>query len=138
MYMQKITLLIGLAIAGLGFQAQAQAQESILDSLVKGCQTELETYCSDVTPGNKRLLACIYAHQDKLSGQCEFALYDASVQLERAVAALTYAASECSGDLQKFCTSVAQGEGRLVSCLNENEAEVTARCTQALKDVGLK
>ncbi len=136
MYLQKTILLIGLAIASLGFHAQAQ--ESILNSLAKGCQTELETYCASVTPGNKRLLACIYAHQDKLSGQCEFALYDASVQLERAVAALTYAASECSSDLQKFCSGVAQGEGRLVSCLNDNEAEVTARCVQAMKDVGLK
>ena len=43
-------------------------------------EAELETYCKDVTPGDGRILACLYAHGDKLSGQCEYALYDAAEQ----------------------------------------------------------
>ena len=38
------------------------------------CKTELVTYCSQVIPGQNRQLACLYAHGDKLSGQCEKAL----------------------------------------------------------------
>ena len=107
-------------------------------TVVKGCQKEIEGFCKDVTPGQGRILACLYAHNDKLSGSCEYALYDAAVRLERAVAALTYVANECEDDLDKFCAAVEGGEGRLVECLIENEKKVSDRCNQALKDVGLK
>ncbi len=95
-------------------------------------------YCKDVTPGEGRILACLYARQDKLSGKCEFALYDAAVRLERAVAALSYAANECEDDIDKYCSGVEMGEGRLLECIDKNEAKVSSRFKQALKDVGLK
>jgi hypothetical protein len=82
--------------------------------------------------------ACLYAHGDKLSPKCEYALYDAAVQLERAVAALSYVANECDEDLDKYCSAVAPGEGRLLDCLNKKSNQLTKRCKQALKDVGLK
>jgi len=110
----------------------------LVDSVVKGCDKELKTYCKDVTPGEGRGLACLYAHEDKLSGQCEYALYDAAAQLERAVNALAYAVNECREDMTKFCSKIKPGEGRLVQCLNKNEAQITKRCKQAMKDTGLK
>jgi hypothetical protein len=111
------------------------ADESLLDSVVQGCMTELETYCKDVTPGQKRVLACLYAHGDKLSGKCEYALYDAAVQLERAVAALSYVVNECADDLEKFCSKVEVGEGRLLACLDEHAPDVSARCKDAIAEV---
>jgi hypothetical protein len=112
--------------------------QQLVEGVVTGCKTELEKYCSNVTPGEARILACLYAHNDKLSGRCEYALYDAAVQLERAVAALTYVANECALDLRKHCARVQAGEGRLLECLQKNDAEVSNRCKQARKDVGLK
>jgi phytoene/squalene synthetase len=114
------------------------AQEGLVESVLTGCKTELEKYCSNVTPGEGRVLACLYAYEDKLSGRCEYALYDAAVQLERAVAALSYVVNECSSDLKQYCTGVAAGEGRLLQCLEKNDAQVSQRCKQARKDVGLK
>ena len=118
--------------------SNAMAAEDLIETVAKGCEKELTSYCKDVTPGEGRILACLYAHSDKLSGQCEFALYDAAVQLERFVAALSYLANECDEDLDKFCSGVAAGEGRLLKCLDENSEKISARCTQALKDVGAK
>ena len=111
------------------------ALEDLVESVVNGCKKELTTYCSNVTPGDGRVLACLYAHSDKLSGQCEYALYDAAVQLERFVGALSYVANECDADLDKFCSGVAMGKGRLLTCLDENSSEISSRCSQALKDV---
>jgi hypothetical protein len=91
-----------------------------------------------VTPGEGRILACLYAYGDKLSARCEFALFDAAVQLERAISALGYVANECDADLEKFCGSVAAGEGRLLECLEKNEKKVSGRCKEALREVGLK
>ena len=116
----------------------ALAGDNLVQTVVNGCKQELETYCKDVTPGQGRVLACLYAHSDKLSGRCEYALYDAAAQLERAVAALSYAVNECKEDLGKLCSDVPAGQGRLLNCLEKNDSQVSGRCKQALKDTGLK
>jgi hypothetical protein len=109
-----------------------------VETFMQGCKTELESYCKDVTPGEGRILACIYAHGDKISGRCEYAMFDSAAQLERAVAALSYVVNECGDDLEKYCSSVEAGEGRLLSCLEQHDKSVSGRCRQALKDVQLK
>jgi hypothetical protein len=116
----------------------AIAGQDLVKTVADGCKTELETYCKNVTPGEGRILACLFAYQDKLSGKCEYALYDASVQLERAVAALGYVVNECADDLDKHCSAVAAGEGRLLDCIEKNENKVSSRCKDAMKEVGLK
>jgi len=116
----------------------ALAGQDLVKTVADGCKTELETYCKNVTPGEGRVLACLFAYQDKLSGKCEYALYDASVRLERAVAALGYVVNECADDLDKHCSGVAAGEGRLLDCIEKNENKVSSRCKDAMKEVGLK
>jgi hypothetical protein len=129
-----------LAVVAIFFvsNSSAWAADKIVETVAKGCEKELTSYCKDVTPGEGRILACLYAHSDKLTGQCEYALYDAAVQLERFVAALTYVANECDADMEKFCADIAVGEGRVLKCLDDNAEKISARCTQALKDVGAK
>jgi len=107
------------------------------EEAVFGCEKEIETFCADVTPGEGRLLACFYAHGDKLSGSCDYALYDAAAQLERFISALTYVANECDADLDQFCGEVAVGEGRVARCLLDNKARLSERCSRAIDDTGL-
>ena len=128
---------MALAILLLGI-ASANAQQGLIETVANGCKMEIENYCTQVTPGQGRVLACLYAHEDKLSSKCEYALYDAAVQLERAVAALSYVANECDEDLDKYCASIAPGKGRLLDCLKKHDKQVSKRCKQAVKDVGLK
>ena len=129
------TVVIGMVLV---FSGVVSAQQKLIESVSKGCEKELKTFCKDVTPGEGRVLACLYAHEDKLSGQCEYALYDAAAQLERALNALSYAANECRDDLTKFCYDIKPGGGRLMQCIDKNDAKVSKRCKQALKDTGLK
>ncbi len=128
---------VALAILLIGITS-ANAQQGLVETVANGCKVEIEKYCSQVTPGEGRVLACLYAHEDKLSSKCEYALYDAAAQLERAVAALSYVANECDADLEKYCKSIAPGEGRLLDCLEKHDKQVSGRCKQALKAVGLK
>ena len=118
--------------------SSAWAIDNVVETVAKGCEKELTSYCKDVTPGEGRILACLYAHSDKLTGQCEYALYDAAAQLERFIAALSYVANECDADLEKFCANIEVGEGRVLKCLDENSSKISPRCTQALKDVSAK
>ncbi len=135
----KRSLLVFLTVTVFFFTAiPAMAGDNLVQSVLEGCKNELETYCKNVTPGQGRMLACLYAHGDKLSGQCEYALYDAAAQLERAVAALNYVVNECREDLQTHCKGVAAGEGRLLNCLEKNDAKVSGRCKQALGEVGFR
>ena len=136
--MKKKVLILFLFCTVLAFGTRVLAAETLIDTVAKGCQKELETYCKDVTPGEGRVLACLYAHEDKLSGQCEYALYDAASQLERVLTALSYVANECRAALQKFCSDIQPGGGRLMACIDKNEKQVSDRCKQALKDVGIK
>ena len=136
--MKKRVVLLAVVAMFFVSVASSWAADNVIDTVAKGCEKELTTYCKDVTPGEGRVLACLFAFSDKLTGQCEYALYDAAAQLERFVAALGYVANECDADLDKFCADVAVGEGRLLNCLDENASKISERCTQALKDVGAK
>jgi len=131
----SITFLLAMTLGGIH---SASAVESVVESVVNGCGTELTNYCSQVTPGEGRILACLYAHGDKLSGQCEFALYDAAAQLERFIGELTYLANECSEDLDTHCAAVELGEGRLAQCLLDNETKLQARCSAAIDNTNLQ
>jgi hypothetical protein len=136
--MKKRVVLLAVVAMFFVSVSSAWAVEDLVETVVKGCEKELTSYCKDVTPGEGRILACLYAHSDKLTGQCEYALYDAAVQLERFVAALGYIANECDADLEKYCAEIAVGEGRVLKCLDDNAEKISTRCTQALKDVGAK
>ena len=134
---RTLIVLITLGMMSLFF-THAVAGENLVQTVTDGCKVELEKYCKDVTPGEGRVLACLYAYGDKLSPKCEYALYDAAAQLERAVAALSYVANECDEDLDKYCSAVTPGEGRLLNCLEKKSKQLAKRCKEALKDVGLK
>jgi hypothetical protein len=114
------------------------AEQGLVEIVADGCKAEIDTYCKDVTPGEGRVLACLFAREDKLSMRCQYALYDASAQLQQAVAALTYLANECRDDLKTFCSGVKAGEGRLIKCIDKNMDKVSSRCKQAIKDVSRK
>ena len=137
-WLKKVSLCGAILSLTIFFSVFAHAEKDLIDSVLSGCETELTTYCKDVTPRQKRVLACLYAYGDKLSAKCDYALFDAAVQLERAVAALAYVVNECADDLTQFCSEETVGEGRLLACLEKNEAEVSTRCKEAVKDVGLK
>ena len=116
----------------------AWAVEDLIARTMEACKPEIESYCSQVTMGENRLLACFYAHEDKLSGRCQYALYEGAAQLEQFANAVTHVATECFDDLEKFCAQVELGEGRVGTCLLEHKAEVTGTCRQAMDDVGLE
>ncbi len=110
------------------------AQETLLEHVVLACETDLNNYCSQVTPGNGRLLHCMAAHEDKISGQCEYAFYQAATLLEQLSVAINYLAQECKTDIQTHCSGVELGDGRILACLAENEADVGEACKKAVAD----
>jgi hypothetical protein len=138
--MKRTFILAAICILSLAQTACAatSAQKGPVEIVAQGCETEIKSYCKDVAPGEGRVLACLYAHNDKISSRCEYAFYDAAVQLERAVAAISFLANECRDDLEKLCANVPVGEGRLLDCLGKNADKVSDRCKQAVNDISEK
>lgn len=120
------------ALAAISGVALAQ---DLVTEIENGCAVEIKQFCSQVSPGEGRMLACFYAHEDKLSGRCQFALYDAAAQLEHAVSALNYVAGECEEDIMAHCADVQLGEGRVIECLQSQGETVSNSCRQAMNDV---
>ncbi len=111
------------------------AQESVLQYVAEACKSDKEKFCSQVTPGDPdRMLACAYAHEDKLSGQCSYALYQAASALEQAVATLNYLAKECRADVEAHCANVKMGEGRILTCLNDHSDKLSSGCKTAMNE----
>jgi Cysteine rich repeat len=113
---------------------QALAQESLIDHLIDACEGDLQKYCSQVTPGEGRLLHCMAAHEDKISGQCEYAFYQTAALLEQLSVAIAYVAQECETEIETLCRDVELGEGRILACLDEHAEEVGASCKKAVAD----
>ena len=92
----RIKFLIATAVALSVFGASANAQSDAagraqarimagVKKLEAGCAADAQKYCTTVTPGDGRLFFCIIAHEDKLSTKCDYALFEASRNLERAL-----------------------------------------------------
>jgi len=147
--MGNLTLRPGVLLAAATLAAPALAQTPAEDvtaamqgqlaaEVLEGCNAELVQYCTGVTPGEGRLLACLFAYDDKLSGQCEFALYRAAVRLERALNTITYVVSECDVEIESHCAQVAVGQGRIAQCLMDHRGDLSEGCGRALSDAGVE
>ena len=112
----------------------ALAQDTLVEHLVLACESDIENYCSKVTPGNGRLLHCMAAHEDKISGQCMYAFYQAASLLEQLSVAINYVAHECSTEIETLCSDVVAGEGRLLACFDTHEEELGDACKKAIAD----
>ena len=128
------TLKLATGFLAIALAAPAVAQDSLLEYVVTSCEADLEQYCSQVTPGQGRLLHCVAAHEDKLSGQCSYALYQAASLLEQLSVAISYVAQSCKTEIKTMCGDVKAGEGRILACLEENADALGDPCRKALAD----
>jgi len=127
-------LKLALGIFAIAAAAPAVAQDSLLEYVVNSCEEDIKQYCSQVTPGEGRLLHCAAAHEDKLSGECSYALYQAASLLEQLSVAIAYVAQSCETEIKTLCSDVKAGEGRILSCLEGNGESLGDACKKALAD----
>ena len=123
-----------IAAAAMFTGSNALPQETLVEHLISACESDLEKYCSQVTPGNGRLLHCMAAHEDKISGQCEYAFYQAATLLEQLSVAVNYVAQECKTDIETHCSDIEIGDGKILACLAEHNEEIGESCRKAIAD----
>lgn len=121
------------------FQDMIESQRSQVRDRIAGaigriegaCREELHNFCSTVTPGEGRLLLCMQAHEDKLSNQCELALFDASRHIQQTMQKIGRAAEACWTDIQMQCGC----DSSIAQCISEKRANLSPRWQAAAAEL---
>jgi hypothetical protein len=102
----------------------AHPPEKMTEGLKKSCESDLQKYCKDVTQGAGRVMACLKAHDDKLTPACKQGFEAAQAEFHKNMKA---AHAACAGDVQKFCGGVEKPKD-VASCLNSHTADLSSQC----------
>jgi hypothetical protein len=113
-------------------------QNKLTDGIAKletACSDDIKKYCSNVTPGDGRVLHCMQAYEDKISPKCGYAEQEAALNLQMAVDRLKETVAACNDEIAKFCGKVQPGQGRIAQCLIANKAAASAQCAGAIQQL---
>jgi hypothetical protein len=129
-----------MTLSGNPAYSQSDLVKAVQDKLNAGvaklqsaCGEDIKKYCSNVTPGEGRLLHCMQAYEDKISPQCGYAEQQAALNLQMAVDRLKEAVIACNEDIAKLCSKTQPGQGRVAQCLIANKSSVSAQCAGAIQ-----
>ncbi|MGF1445612.1 MAG: cysteine rich repeat-containing protein [Pikeienuella sp.] len=105
--------------------------------ILAACGADVITYCRAITPGDGRVIACLYAHEDQVSPRCDAAIGDMADLMGRLFVQLRAVYQECGDDIRAVCGTTGLGEGQLLSCLDEERNSLSASCIAVLDTVPL-
>jgi Cysteine rich repeat len=140
---RKYSAIVATAAVALTFTAVANAQTQLqskfearltaaVNKIQAACDDDLKKFCSTVTPGEGRLLLCLEAHEDKIGTKCDYSLFEASRNLDRALDGLAQTADACGNDIEKYCANTPEGGGHIIQCLFAKKDALTPACRSGL------
>jgi hypothetical protein len=100
--------------------------------LENSCADDIKKYCSDVTPGEGRMIYCMHAHEDKISSKCGFDLEEAATDVQLSADNLKEAIAACKAEISGVCGTTLPGQGRIAACLMANKSTASKSCGEAL------
>jgi Golgi apparatus protein 1 len=99
----------------------------------EACKADVEKSCKGVEPGQGRMMGCLRKNEANLSAPCKEQIAKMDERREHMRERMHDAAEACKGDAQQYCAKVKPGGGRVVHCLKENEAKLSAPCKAAMQ-----
>jgi hypothetical protein len=110
-------------------QEKLAAEAAKLDN---SCADDIKKYCSDVTPGEGRMIYCMQAHEDKISPKCAFDLEEAATDIQLSADNLKEAVVACKAEITGVCGKIQPGQGRVAACVMANKATASKSCVEAI------
>jgi 3-hydroxymyristoyl/3-hydroxydecanoyl-(acyl carrier protein) dehydratase len=111
-----ISLMVAMLFCGL--TSASFAQEAVQNS---ACKADIAKFCKGVQPGQGRIVRCMNAHENELSVACKNLIAEEKEKSQEFV-------QSCKADAAKFCKDVKPGDDRIINCLKQHKAELSAAC----------
>jgi hypothetical protein len=132
-----------------GFGSGAFAQQGAADKIrakldaaaqkiQAACADDVAKFCSNVTKGNGRVIHCMLAYEDQISTKCDYAVFEAQRNLQRALDRTAEVADACWSEIQKYCGNAPEGGGGVAQCLVKNKAAIKKGCRAAVNKLSAK
>ncbi len=100
------------------------------------CKSDVDKFCKDIQPGEGRILSCLDSKGDSVSQGCRTARGDLSAMISKKMDKADVAfRKNCGSDVQKFCSNVPSGKGRILECLSEKEDSLSNSCKVMQKKI---
>jgi hypothetical protein len=139
----KLGILPLLAVLSTGsVSAQTDVGKTMLEKLKAKaaklesvCAKDIKKYCSNVTPGEGRMIYCMQAYEDKISPKCVFELEAAATSVLSTADALKDAVIACKAEITGVCGKTQPGQGRIAACLLANKSTASSGCAEAIKKI---
>jgi hypothetical protein len=116
------SIIVSIAVAAVIFfgvsqvcQAQAPSKET------NPCAPDIAKLCKEVTAGQGNVAKCLKDREKELSPACKTFIGG----MHKGMSDFKQG---CKTDVKKFCKNVKEGDGRLVQCLKEHQAELSSTC----------
>jgi Golgi apparatus protein 1 len=103
--------------------------------LENSCADDIKKFCSDVTPGEGRMIYCMQAHEDKISPKCAFDLEEAATDVQLSADNLKEAVAACKAEITGVCGKIQPGQGRVAACVMANRATASKSCVEAIEKI---
>jgi hypothetical protein len=100
--------------------------------LESSCADDIKKFCSDVTPGEGRMIYCMQAHEDKISPKCAFDLEEAATDVQLSADNLKDAVIACKAEISGVCGKIQPGQGRVAACVMANKSTASKSCVEAI------
>lgn len=91
----------------------------------QACGKDVDQYCKGVPPGGGAVLNCLKEHKADLSKECQAFLTEKAQEVKSKKDTWDQA---CGKDVSAYCQGVEPGQGRILKCLKEHEASLSAEC----------
>jgi Cysteine rich repeat len=139
----KLGILPLLIVSSAGsVSAQTDVGKTILEKLKAKaaklesvCAKDIKKYCSNVTPGEGRMIYCMQAYEDKISPKCVFELEATATSVLTTADALKDAVIACKAEITGVCGKTPPGQGRIAACLLANKSTASSGCAEAIKKI---
>jgi hypothetical protein len=133
---------IGVALASCMLIATFSTPTMVRASeLIAACKVEIDESCSDVSVGQGRITACLFARNHKLSPDCKAAVTRLTNGVPESVASMKGTTHEarlqnaCRRDVRRLCSDVSSGTRFVLACLYSRSQNLSEPCMDVAKVV---
>lgn len=110
------------------------------NSLMTACKVDVASLCKGVKEGRGRISACLYAHGNKISGECKPELtkvtrsgtfkrmVPASLNDVQGTARDTTFKKICAGDIKSHCHGIGSATDKILACLYAWSTRIGSAC----------